>query len=57
MDILREKINKNEYTSVKQQCEMMLSGNLKYRCDVAEFWLIFANAEKVGILNTHIMSV
>ena len=51
MGILRELMRNNDYTKVKQQCEMMLSGNLKYRCENAEFWLIMANAEKVIQIN------
>ena len=39
MGILRELMRNNDYTKVKQQCETMLSGNLKYRCENAEFWL------------------
>ena len=39
------------YEEAKQLFEEMLSGDLKYRCDNAEFWICYATNERVWDLS------
>lgn len=47
MDHLRALVKNHEFEKAKELCNTMLNGELKYRCDVAEFWMLYATAEKV----------
>lgn len=50
LTLVRSKMDNHEYSSAKELCESMLAGDLRYRCDVAEFWILYASAEKVCLL-------
>ena len=47
MEKMKELLNNQKYSEVKQLCESILSGDLKYRCDNADFWIMYVSAEKV----------
>ena len=47
MEKLKVLLDNKNYSELKQQCESILSGNLRYRCDNADFWVLYVSAEKV----------
>lgn len=47
MDKLRKMITDEDYLEARKLCETITSGDLKYRCDSAEFWVLYAQSEKV----------
>ena len=47
MEKMKELLNSQKYSEVKQLCESILSSDLKYRCDNADFWIMYVSAEKV----------
>lgn len=47
MEKMKELLNNQKYSEVKHLCESLLSGDLKYRCDNADFWIMYVSAEKV----------
>lgn len=52
MDRLRKMITDEDYVEAKKLCETITSGDLKYRCDSSELWILYAKAEKVCSLMT-----
>ena len=47
MEKMKEMLKNQKYSEIKQLCESILSGDLKYRCDNADFWIMYVSAEKV----------
>lgn len=43
---IREMMQQEKYAVAHDMCVNLLNGNLKYRCVNAEFWKLYANAEK-----------
>ena len=47
MDTIYKLRTEKRYEEAKQLFEEMLNGDLKYRCDNAEFWICYATNERV----------
>ncbi|CBK19820.2 uncharacterized protein [Blastocystis hominis] len=47
---IREMMQEEKYSEARGMCLNLLSGDLKYRCVNAEFWKLYANAEKERIV-------
>ena len=47
MDTIYKLRGEKRYEEAKQLFEEMLKGDLKYRCDNAEFWISYATNERV----------
>lgn len=47
---IREMMQEEKYSEARDMCLKLLSGDLKYRCVNAEFWKLYANAEKERIV-------
>ena len=47
MEKMKELLDNQKYSELKQLCDSILSGKLRYRCDNADFWITYAAAEKV----------
>lgn len=46
---IREMMQEEKYSEAHNMCLNLLTGNLKYRCVNAEFWKLYASAEKEQI--------
>lgn len=47
---IREMMQQEKYAEAHDACVNLLNGDLKYRCVSAEFWKLYANAEKESYL-------
>ena len=53
MDTIHLLITTGKHIEAKNACENLLKGELKHRCENAEFWITYASIEKVWILLNH----
>lgn len=49
MDRIHALITTNKPAEAKNACENLLKGELKHRCENAEFWITYASIEKVYV--------
>lgn len=53
MDTIHSLINSKKLVEAKNACKSLLEGELKHRCENAEFWITYVSIEKaMYLLNT-----
>ena len=47
IESIQNQLQEEHFTEARDLCKSMLDGELKYRCENALFWKLYAEAEKV----------